>query len=456
MYALKTKGSEGKTLNVSMETVRKLFKEQDQFVLADRRWGRRVANRTRAPRGAGVKVHRPLERTEIDHFVLDVYVVDENGVPLTRPYLTVIIDCYSRMVLGYSLSLATPNAMTVLETIRHAILPKPPVTFDRQALGLTLDKLPLEEELNWEVAGVMSLVVMDNGADFTSLAVRTGLDELGIEVQYCPPKEPWYKGIIERFGRTMNQKLIHWLPGTTFGKVMRDMEYKAKDKACLTLDDLRQRIELTFWTYNRTQHRGIAKRKPLDVWREGVAQWPILLPPANSLRFEAALRLTVPDKAVHKYGIEYKGEKFNNDALGALWNHMPDKKHAKVMIKIDPEDINYIFVIDPRNDEAFKVPNLKPRAEKISWATKEAAKKRGKALGLNADEHEDDLVKTVAQQSRKAPDGKPKADTPSASRPAQTKQAPKKRPQEAEDAPFKVRSTPEPSKDLDPAALFTD
>lgn len=447
MSTLQTKAPQPKSLYVSRESFRKVFQKLDQYQLTNRRWGRRVANRTREPRGAGVTVHRPLERTEIDHFTLDVYVVDDDGVPICRPYMTAIIDCYSRMILGYSLSLSTPSAMTILATLRHAISLKPPIQVDRQALGLSLDKLPLEQELNWEVAGIMSLVVMDNGADFQGLSVRTGLHELGIEVQFCPPQEPWYKGIIERYGRTFNQKLIHWLPGTTYGKVMRDKDYKAKDKASLTLDELRQRMELTFWSYNRKPHRGLGKRTPLEVWREGVAQWPILLPPSNSLRFEASLCLTVAEKTLHKYGIEYDCEKFNSDDLGALWNRMPAK--SKVMIKVDPDDINFIYVIDPRSDEAFQVPNARPRSQKISWNMLKAVKERAKALGLDPAEHEAQLVEYISQAVRQTPGKKQKSSKQPPAQPVQ-----KKPPEQAAYTPLQPRTKTEPQRETDPASFW--
>jgi putative transposase len=433
-------------LYVSHETGRKLFTELDQYALTQGRWGTRVANRTREPRGAGVLVHRPLERTEIDHFHVDIHLVDDEGEPAGRPYLSVIIDCYSRMVLGYTLSLKTPNAMTVLATIRHAIYPKPAIDIDRQALGFSLEDLPIEKELRWEVAGIMSQVIMDNGGDFMSLSVRTGLDEFGIEVQFCPPKEPWYKAIIERFGRTMNMRLIHWLPGTTYGKVMRDNEYDARDHACLTLDELRQRIELGFWAYNRLPHRGIKRRSPLEVWREGVAQWPILLPPENSLRHTASLLLT-DERTLHKYGIEFDSENFNSDELGALWNRMPNR--SKVMIKINPEDLNYIYLIDPSNDQAFKVPNLKPRSVPTSWAIKELAKKRGKALGLDPQENEAELAQNAMRASRRMLGKKHKPKKPSPARPTQ-----KKSTEQPENTLPQAQTPSGAPDDFDPDALF--
>jgi putative transposase len=446
MSAQKSPVPQPKAFYVSRETVRKLFHELDQFELENRRWGRRVANRRREPRGAGVLVHRPLERTEIDHFKLDIHLVDEQGLAAGRPFLTMIVDCHSRMVLGYTLSLATPNATTILTTIRHAISLKPPLRIDRQALGHSLDSLPLNQELNWEVAGIMSTVVMDNGADFKGLSVRSGLDEIGVEVQFCPPKEPWFKGIIERIGRTINLRLIHWLPGTTYGKVTRDDDYQAKAHASLTLDDLRQRLEIMIWVYNRTAHRGIGKRTPLEAWREGVAQWPIQLPPENNPRFEAAMCLT-DERALQKYGIEYNGEKFQSDELGALWNRMP--AGSKVMIKIDPTDVNFIYVIDPRSDEAFKVPNTRPRNRKVSWDMYEAAKARGKELGLDHAEHEPAILQAMTEASRTPP--------PRKRRKAKKTPAPQqaKTPGPAPDTDFRQRTkAPEPPGKFDPATLF--
>lgn len=112
-------------LSVSYETVRKLWNEQDACELTRRRYGPVVAEKKHAPRIAGVTTVRPLERVEIDNFLLDVHVLcPKTGVRLGRPWLTVAIDHYSGMVLGYHLSFAPPSSATVLAALRHAILPK--------------------------------------------------------------------------------------------------------------------------------------------------------------------------------------------------------------------------------------------------------------------------------------------------------------------------------------------
>ena len=48
----------------------------------------------------------PLAVVQIDHTLLDIMVLDEEmRLPIGRPWLTLAIDVFSRMVAGYHLSL---------------------------------------------------------------------------------------------------------------------------------------------------------------------------------------------------------------------------------------------------------------------------------------------------------------------------------------------------------------
>ena len=57
---------------------------------------------------------------QADHTLLDLWVRDESGVPV-RPWLTVILDDYSRAVAAYRLSLSAPTALHTALTLRDAI-----------------------------------------------------------------------------------------------------------------------------------------------------------------------------------------------------------------------------------------------------------------------------------------------------------------------------------------------
>lgn len=112
-------------LRASRETLRQLALGLDQYELHRRRWGKRSAERHRKARGPGVTVTRPLERVELDHFLADVHLVDgKTDKRLNRPWLTLVVDVYSRAILGYHLTYLPPSAESVLAALRHAILPK--------------------------------------------------------------------------------------------------------------------------------------------------------------------------------------------------------------------------------------------------------------------------------------------------------------------------------------------
>lgn len=112
-------------LRVSRETLRQVALGLDQYEVHRGRWGKRSAERHCKPRGPGVTVTRPLERVEIDHFLADVHLLcGRTGERLGRPWLTLIVDVYSRAILGYHLTYLPPSAESVLAALRHAILPK--------------------------------------------------------------------------------------------------------------------------------------------------------------------------------------------------------------------------------------------------------------------------------------------------------------------------------------------
>lgn len=74
---------------------------------------------------------------------------------------------------------------------------------------MTLDDLPMETMLKWPVVGMFDTLVVDNGMDFQSNSVKKSLARLFVEVISSPPREPRYKGGIERMGRTMSREAAY-------------------------------------------------------------------------------------------------------------------------------------------------------------------------------------------------------------------------------------------------------
>ncbi len=153
----------------------------------------------------------PLDRAEIDHTLLNLLVLDdETCLPLGRPYITLCIDHYSRCILGLFLSFTPPSYMSVAECLKDCFRPK-----------IWLRNAFPEITHEWPAYGVMSTLVVDNGLEFHSESLVQACYSLGIEINYAPRRQGWFKGTIERFIGTQNRGIAHGKrgrPSPTFWK----------------------------------------------------------------------------------------------------------------------------------------------------------------------------------------------------------------------------------------------
>ena len=84
---------------------------------------------------------------QADHTELDIMLLREGKEP-DRPWLTTIIDDYSRAIAGYYLSFDAPCALHTSLALRQAIWRK--------------------EDPRWHLCGIPQTLYSDNGSDFTS------------------------------------------------------------------------------------------------------------------------------------------------------------------------------------------------------------------------------------------------------------------------------------------------
>ena len=84
-----------------------------------------IAKDTYEPTPNSYEANYPLHRIQIDHTPADVIIVDDvYRRPIGRPTLTLAIDMYTRLIVGYYLSLHGPSALSVAMCLVQAMLPK--------------------------------------------------------------------------------------------------------------------------------------------------------------------------------------------------------------------------------------------------------------------------------------------------------------------------------------------
>jgi len=313
------------------------------FEMAVARFGAKEAERRFAHHLGARRVSRILELVEIDHTPVDLLVTDENRIVIGRPMLTVVLDRFSRCVLGYHLSLSGYGVPAVFEAIRHALLPKSYLKTRYSDLNL-----------DWFCYGWCERILMDNGAEFHAEAVADALVNLSIVAEFAAARDPNDKPHVERFLRTFNYSFIHRQAGTTLAKVDQRIGFKAEDDACMTLEELDRIIHVWICNvYHLRPHKGLEGRAPISVWKESAAAYPPALKlNAKDIDIEFS---DIDDRAIQHYGIDLNTFVYVSARLLTLRRMLPEK--ARVTVKWPRSDVGHIYVWDPLEKEYFEVEN---------------------------------------------------------------------------------------------------
>ena len=110
---------------------------------------------------------------QADHYVLDVLLVREGKAP-AKPWLTVVIDDYSRAIAGYFLTFDAPSALNTSLALRQAIWRK--------------------DDPRWHVCGVPLVFYTDSGSDFISHHLKQVAADLKMrpdQLDPWPAARPW-------------------------------------------------------------------------------------------------------------------------------------------------------------------------------------------------------------------------------------------------------------------------
>lgn len=273
----------------------------------------------------------PLERAEIDHTPLDLFVVDDhNGLPLGRPYITACIDDYTRCVLGLYVGFVPPSYESVAHCLMHAFLKK--VT--------QKDDYP-EVNHPWISYGVMRDLICDNGPEFHSEALDHACGHLGINTEYAPRKTGWYKGKIERFLKRLNDEVAHGTPGTTFSNIFERGDYNPEKYAVIRLSTLK--LGLQMWVcdvYHQKKHSALGM-PPETMWKLH-AKTEDILNPGDRESLRIVMGRPYSRELTHK-GIEFAGLYYGSEATHEL--RVRYGSHLSVEIRVNLEDIGRIHVL---------------------------------------------------------------------------------------------------------------
>jgi transposase InsO family protein len=132
---------------------------------------------------------RPFEIVHIDHTELDVETVCiRTGRVLGRPWLTLLMDAYSRRILALYLTFDSPSYRSCMMVLRECVR--------RHA------RLP-------------QIIVVDGGREFQSVYFETLLARYECTKKNRPAAKPRFGSVCERLFGTTNTQFVHNLKGNT-------------------------------------------------------------------------------------------------------------------------------------------------------------------------------------------------------------------------------------------------
>jgi putative transposase len=190
---------------------------------------------------------RPFQIVHIDHTELDIELVDPTtGKSRGKPWLTLMIDAFSRRILAIYLTFDPPSYRSDMMVIRECVR-------------------------KW--GHLPQTIITDGGSDFHGGYYQMLTAAFDITVKTRPAHEPRFGAVIERLFGIANTEFIHLLRGNT--KLRRKIRQVSRTHdpsrlAVWTLEALDE--SLCDWGYNRydTESHGTLKRSPRDVFESTI------------------------------------------------------------------------------------------------------------------------------------------------------------------------------------------
>jgi hypothetical protein len=308
----------------------------------------------------------PGSRFQIDATILDVYSRSRRARRLIvgRPTLYVVIDVFSRLIVGIYIGLEAPSWIAAMMAIANAATPK--VEFCR-SIGIEI------EPHEWPAQTVPGAIAGDRG-EMIKAGIENLLQQFSVLIANAAPYRGDWKGVVEVRFRLLPAIFKPYVPGyveTDFRqRGARDYRLEAE----LDLDDIYRIIVRTVLYYNNhhvlhdyVRHPGLTEDNvpsiPLDLWNWGIANMSGVprSPPLDRYRFAL---MPVGDASMTPQGLLFEGRLYTcAKAVGEGWFAKARDKRFKVPVSHDKRLTDHIYVHDKASPSGFDLATLTERSK---------------------------------------------------------------------------------------------
>jgi putative transposase len=361
----------------SEETLRLWINAGENYWSCKTKYGEERARRRFIGRGRPIKATRALEFVMIDHTRIDAWAViyDEDGVKVLveRPWLTLAIDVYSRMIVGAVITYENPSVYSALLCLRQVIRRK----------NFLIDRFGHHKGATdgWGKPGT---VIVDNGWEFVGMSFQVCCEACGIDVIWAPVKSGEFKSYAERAFGTLNTMVWH--------KLEEGIPLKPDEMSALNLHPEIKAIHTKEWLFDKmwaaivtiyhVEPHGDEQIVPAIRWRASLldkGRWTVddVTEMDKVLGRSDIVLLTAEGVRLNNH--RFHDQQVTTVLLDRLLRYGKKRDQRKgpkssgtipLLCTWDPSDCSFIHLWDFVQKRNVRLPNIHPKfSTGLSWKT---------------------------------------------------------------------------------------
>ncbi|QIL19764.1 Mu transposase C-terminal domain-containing protein [Thermomonas sp. HDW16] len=315
---------------------------------------------------SNAEVMGPGSRYQIDATIADVFLVSrlDPNLIIGRPVLYIVIDVFSRMIVGLYVGLEGPSWVAAMMALANTAMDK--VAFCAKY------GIPIEPE-DWPCHHLPGIFLGDRG-EMESDKVDTLINSFNVKVENTSSYRADWKGIVESRFRLLPAAFKPYTPGYI------DVDYRQRGghdyrlDAVLNLDDFMKIIincvlhynnvhEITTYDFDRDVKVDGVPAIPAELWDWGIRHRSGALRtyPEELVQFSL---MPTDSASVTTTGIAFRGRFYTCPlAIEERWfDKARQDGRWRVTVSYDPRDVDTIYLHTPGSRMGFSVCTLTDRS----------------------------------------------------------------------------------------------
>jgi len=323
--------------------------------------------------GDGVQEYAPAPGVGmVDATPCDIYLVNESGEVVGRPYLTACVDAYSGLCLGYSL--AWEGGLYSVRNMMLSVISDKVSYCSKHGISI--------EAKDWPSSLLPGEIITDQGDEYIGRTFEH-LAELGITVVHLPSYRPELKGVVEKFFDLIQGEYKPHLKGK--GVIEPDFQERGahdyRKDACLTMKEFEIIILRCVLHYNS---RHVIENYPftdemleagIKPYAADIFSYGMGLQGANFINVsEEELILCLLPRTIGKfsrYGLNVNKLRYRHDGYTEQYLSGGD-----ATVAYDPDDASYVWVIEKRGYVRFELIESRFKGKDLTEVQDNRKKKR--------------------------------------------------------------------------------